>query len=63
MLSYDQYPEEKSRLYLSSFKTKLINRHGGLLDVTTTKCPKSCAYHPVIVQSHVLSSRRMRSSR
>ena len=56
MLSYDQYPEEKSRLWLSSFKTKLINRHGGLLDVTTTKCSKSCAYHPVIVQSHVLSS-------
>ena len=31
MLSYDQYPEEKSRLWLSSFKTKLINLHGGLL--------------------------------
>ena len=63
MLSYEQYPEEKSRLWLSSFKKKLINLHGGLLDVTTTKCPKSCAYHPVIVQSYVLSSRRMRSSR
>ena len=34
MLSYEQYPEEKSRLWLSSFK-KLISLHGGLLDVTT----------------------------
>ena len=30
ILSYEQYPEENSRLYLSSFKKKLIN-HGGLL--------------------------------
>ena len=46
MLSYEQYPEEKSRLWLSSFKKKLINLHGGLLDVTTNICLKSCAYHP-----------------
>ena len=35
MSSYEQYPEEKSRLCLSSLKKKLINLHGGLLDVTT----------------------------
>ena len=46
MLSYEQYPEEKSRLCLSSFKKKLINLHGGLLDVTTNIYLKSCAYHP-----------------
>ena len=46
MLSYEQYPEEKSRLWLSSFKKKLINLHGGLLDVTTNIYLKSCAYHP-----------------
>ena len=46
MLSYEQYPEEKSRLCLSSFKKKLINLHGGLLDITTNIYLKSCAYHP-----------------
>ena len=46
MSSYEQYPEEKSRLCLSSFKKKLINLHGGLLDVTTNIYLKSCAYHP-----------------
>ena len=46
MSSYEQYPEEKSRLCLSSFKIKLINLHGGLLDVTTNIYLKSCAYHP-----------------
>ena len=35
MLSYEQYPEEKSRFWLSSFKKKLINLHVGQLDVTT----------------------------
>ena len=46
MLSYEKYPEEKSRLWLSSFKKQLINLHGGLLDVTTNIYLKSCAYHP-----------------
>ena len=46
MLSYEQYPEEKSRLWLSSFKKKLINLHGEQLDVTTNIYLKSCAYHP-----------------
>ena len=46
MLSYEKYPEEKSRLWLSSFKKKLIKLHGGLLDVTTNIYLKSCAYHP-----------------
>ena len=46
MSSYEQYPEEKSRLCLSSFKKKLINLHGGLLDVTTNIYLKLCAYHP-----------------
>ena len=46
MLSYEQYPEEKSRLWLSSFKKQLINLHGGQLDVTTNIYLKSCAYHP-----------------
>ena len=47
MLSYEQYPEEKSRLWLSSLKKKLISLHGGLLNVTTNIHLKSCAYHPV----------------
>ena len=46
MLSYEQYPEEKSRLWLSSFKKQLINLHGGQLDVTTNIYLKSCANHP-----------------
>ena len=46
MLSYEQYPEEKSRLWLSSFKKQLINLHGGQLDVTTNIYLKSCAFHP-----------------
>ena len=46
MLSYEQYPEEKSRLWLSSFKKKLIKLNGGLLDVTLNIYLKSCAYHP-----------------
>ena len=46
MLSYEQYPEEKSRLWLSSLKKKLISLHGGLLNVTTNIHLKSCAYHP-----------------
>ena len=46
MLYYEQYPEEKSRLWLSSFKKKLVNLHGGLLDVITNIYLKSCAYHP-----------------
>ena len=46
MLSYEKYPEEKSHLWLSSFKKQLINLHGGQLDVTTNIYPKSCAYHP-----------------
>ena len=46
MLPYEQYPEEKSRLWLSSFKKQLINLHGGQLDVTTNIYLKSCAYHP-----------------
>ena len=46
MLSYEKYPEEKSHLWLSSFKKQLINLHGGKLDVTTNIYPKSCAYHP-----------------
>ena len=46
MLSYEQYPEEKSRLWLSPFKKKLINLHGGLLDVTTNIYHKSCAHQP-----------------
>ena len=46
MSSYEQYPEEKSRLWSSSFKKKLINLHEGLLDVTTNIYLKSCAYHP-----------------
>ena len=46
MSSYEQYPEEKSRLWLSSFKKQLINLHGGQLDVTTNIYLKSCAYHP-----------------
>ena len=45
MLSYEKYPEEKSHLWLSSFKKQLINLHGGQLDVTTNIYPKSCAYH------------------
>ena len=46
MLSYEQYPEEKSHLWLSSFKKKLIKLLGGLLDITTNIYLKSCAYHP-----------------
>ena len=46
MLSYEQYPEEKSRLWLSSLKKKSTNLHGGLLDVTTNIYLKSCGYHP-----------------
>ena len=46
MLSYEQYPEEKSRLWLSSFKKKLIKLLGGPLDITTNIYLKSCAYHP-----------------
>ena len=46
MLSYKQYHEEESRLWLSSLKKKLINLHGGLPDVTTNIYLKSCAYHP-----------------
>ena len=46
MLSYEQYPEEKSRLLSSTLKKKLINLHGGLLDVTTNIYLKSCAYRP-----------------
>ena len=46
MLSYEQYPEEKSRLWLSPFKKKLINLHGGLPDVTTNIYHKSCAHQP-----------------
>ena len=45
-LSYEQYPEEKSRLWLSPFKKKLIKLLGGLLDITTNIYLKSCAYHP-----------------
>ena len=46
MLSYEQYPEEKSCLWLSSKKKKkLIKLHGGQLDVTTNIYLKSCAYH------------------
>ena len=45
MLSCEQYPEEKSRLWLSSLR-KFINLHGGQLDVTTNIYLKSCAYHP-----------------
>ena len=37
MLPYEQYPEEKSRLWWSSLKKKLINLHGGQLDVTNPK--------------------------
>ena len=55
MLSYEQYPEEKSRLWLSSFKKKLINLHGGLLDVTTTKCPLR-AFITTHAQLKVISS-------
>ena len=36
MLSYEQYPEEQFRLWFSSFKKKLINLHGGLLDELQT---------------------------
>ena len=46
MLSYEQYREEESGLWLSSLKKKLINLHGGLSDVTTNIYLKSCAYHP-----------------
>ena len=46
MLSYEQYREEESRLWLSSLKKKSINLHGGLPDVTTNIYLKSCAYHP-----------------
>ena len=46
MLSYEQYPEEKSRLWLSSFTKKLINlRAGGLLDVTTNIYLNSCTLY------------------
>ena len=45
MLSYEQYPEEKSCLWLSSKKKKLIKLHGGQLDVATNIYLKSCAYH------------------
>ena len=45
MLSYEQYPEEKSHLWLSSFKKKLIKLQGGQLDVTTNINLKSRAYH------------------
>ena len=46
MLLYEKYPEEKSHLWLSSFKKQLINLHGVQLDVTTNIYHKSCAYHP-----------------
>ena len=46
MLSYEQYPKEKSRPWLSSLKKNMINLHGGLLDVTTNIHLKSLAYHP-----------------
>ena len=36
MLSYEQYPEEKSHLWLSSFGKKLISLHGGQLNVIQT---------------------------
>ena len=36
MLSYEQYREDESRLWLSSLKKKLINLHGGLPDVIQT---------------------------
>ena len=39
MLSYEQYPEEKSRLCLSSFKKKIDQRN-------YKHIPQSCAYHP-----------------
>ena len=44
-VSYEQYPEEKYRFWLLSFKKKLISF------LRTTRCtiyvyPKSCAYHP-----------------
>ena len=45
MLSYEQYPEEKSCLWLSSKKKKLIKLHGGQLDVATNIYLKSCTYH------------------
>ena len=46
MLSYEQYPEEKSRLWSSSLKKKMIKLLGGLLDVALNIYLKSCAYHP-----------------
>ena len=52
MLSYEQYPEEKSRLWLSSFKKKLINlRAGGLLDLSTNIYLKSCTYMIIQIPS------------
>ena len=45
MLSYEQYPEKNSHLWLSSFKKQLINLRGQL-DVNTNIYFKSCAYHP-----------------
>ena len=45
-VSYEQYPEEKYRFWLSSFKKKLISLYKRLLDVTISIYPKSCAYHP-----------------
>ena len=50
MLSYEQYPEEKSRLWLSSFEKKLINLHEGLLDVTTNI--SSNRVHPKMFDSY-----------
>ena len=35
MLSYEQYPDEKFHLWLSSFEKKLIDLHGGQVDITS----------------------------
>ena len=46
MLPYEQYPVEESLHYGCHLLKKLINLHGGQLDVATNIHLKSCEYHP-----------------
>ena len=46
MLPYEQFPVEKSLPYGCHLLKKLINLHGGQLDVATNIYLKSCEYHP-----------------
>ena len=45
-VSYERYPKEKDRFWLSFSKNKFIGLYERLLDVTINIYLKSCAYHP-----------------